>query len=685
MPTPAVSVLIVSFNVRQYLDQALRAVHKSDFAGSLEIIVTENNSFDGTADFLKKNYPDVSLITNAVNAGFGRAVNQAARRAAGNYFLILNPDTIIQESTIAVLVDYLETNPTVGMIGPKILTADGSLQPACKRSFPSLGVALPKALGLNRLFPRSQWANRYNLTYLDPDQVHRVDAISGSCMFIRADLFRTLDGFDERFFMFGEDLDLCYRVNEAGYEVHYVPATQIIHYQGESVKSAPYDSLNAFYNAMILFADKHFSRGQGILMRLGIRLGIYLRKSLAQVASRRSQIISIILDGLVVTAAFLIAIPLKFGDYQPITASHGLVPAVYIVFWLIVGSVFQLYSRFNLSYSRAILSSFTGFLIAVTFTYFFKQYAFSRLIILVASSIISLLLPGWRILIHYLISRGVFRSVHNHRDLLFARKTLIIGSDAESARIADRLIKRFDTGLELVGFCDDRVDDPERLPLPFLGTLTDLRDIVRTKGIGEVIFSTGKFTNEAILRIMVQTKDLHLIYRMVPQKQDILLGKALVEEIGDFSFININYPLYNRLNKISKRLFDLIGSTILLVPAAPVIFLKKLAGAGKKIEFWGPDGTKFQAGMLVSGNRFIARLPLLWQIIVGKMSFVGATLVQTSATDPGIMFRPGLTGLDRIRKIPYSTEDRRLLDHYYVQHQNFTLDLEIILKSVFGG
>ena len=152
----------------------------------MEIIIVDNNSYDNTVAYLQDRYNhlhQIKIIENSDNVGFGKAINQAAMVAKADYYFILNPDTIIQEETIPTLQDYLDDHPGVGMIGPKIINADGSLQLACKRSFPTASVALPKLLGLSRLFPNSRWAGKYNLTYLDPDAVHAVDAISGSCMF----------------------------------------------------------------------------------------------------------------------------------------------------------------------------------------------------------------------------------------------------------------------------------------------------------------------------------------------------------------------------------------------------------------------------------------------------------------------------------------------------------------------
>ena len=676
-----VSVLIVSYNVKEYVDHAIDSLMQSSI-DNIEIVVIDNHSFDGTVDHIKKSYPNVNVIPNKENVGFGKAVNQAANVANGDYFLILNPDTVVQENTIDILLKYLEQNDKVGMVGPKILNSDGTLQAACKRSFPTLKVAVPKLLGLDKLFPKSKWAGKYNLSYLDPDQISPVDAISGSCMFIRKELFQELNGFDEHFFMFGEDLDICFRIWQSGNEVHYVPKTQIVHYQGESVKSAPFDSINAFYNAMILFADKHFSTSQGFLTKWAIRFGISIRKFMTVIGELRSQILSVFFDAVVVLAAFMIAIPFKFDHFEPIVMSNGLVPVVYILFWIVVGALFQLYSRYILSYTRAILSSLTGFFLAVAFTYFFKQYAFSRLVIILATAIITLFIPGWRVLVHYFMSRGFLRPIKEKHNILFTRKTLIIGSDGEGIRIANHILKRFDTGLDIVGFVDSHPRQ-DYLPVPFLGSLTDLQGIVNTHSIRELIFSNTAFSNKEILNIMDTTKAMRLTYRMVPRHQDILLGKASIEEIGEYSFVNIEYTLFNRLHGITKRIFDTFIATTLLILFSPIILLRSLGSLPKKVEFWGQDNSRFYGRIFNSKNGFLHNLPLLWSIVTGKMSLVGSSLISTDEKDPELICMPGLTGLERLRNVKFTEQDRRLLDHYYVQNQSLSFDIEIIVKTVF--
>jgi GT2 family glycosyltransferase/lipopolysaccharide/colanic/teichoic acid biosynthesis glycosyltransferase len=681
---PKVSVLIVSYNVKQYIIHCIDSIKKSDYTGQIEIIVIDNNSFDGSLDAIKSKIKDVICIQNDVNVGFGKAINQVAKVATGEYFLILNPDTIIEESTISTFVNYLSENSAVGMVGPKIVNSDGSLQKGSKRSFPTIGVALPKLIGLDNIFPKSKWAGRYNLNYLNPDEIHKVDAISGSCMFIRSKLFNKIGGFDERFFMFGEDLDLCFQVYQQKFNVHYLPTTHIMHYQGESVKSAPYDSLNAFYQAMILFSEKHFSKGRNILTKSVIRSGIFIRKLVSIVNEKRSQIISIALDALVVLIAFLIAFPLRLNSLDAFVVSKGLIPGVYIIFWIMVCALFELYSRYILSYTRAILASLSGFILAVVFTYFFKQYAFSRLVIIAATTIITILIPGWRIVAHYLMSRGVLKPTKEKHHVLFARKTIIMGTDNEAIKIAKNIQKKFDTGLDIVGFVDHKLTiEQEKLFLPFLGLVSDLRDIVTKHNIHEIIFSTDSFSNQEILDLMDETKDLQLTYRIVPRNQEVLLGKASVEDVGDYSFVNIEYNLYHRLHKFTKRIFDIVFTVLLSVLLSPIAIISALTKKIERIEFWGVNGKKFTVLVLKSTKKINQKYLYLYSILKGDMSFVGSLLIPTSQTNPNLICKPGLTGLAKMRNSKFTQSDRNVLDHYYVQNQSLTLDIEIILKTIF--
>ena len=253
----SVSIIIVSYNVKDYLYNCLQSILNSDYSGDLDLILVDNGSYDGSVSIVRKNFPSVRVIENDSNLGFAKGVNIGLRESHGDYILLLNPDTVIEEKTLSVLTAYMEEHPIVGICGPKILNADGSLQLACKRSFPTPWVALPKLVGLSKLFPGGTWTGRYNLTYLDSDERHSVEAISGSFMFMSNRVLEKVGQLDERFFMFGEDLDYCYRIKKRGYDIVYNPISSIIHYKGESAKTAPYDMIHIFYTAFYQFYNKH--------------------------------------------------------------------------------------------------------------------------------------------------------------------------------------------------------------------------------------------------------------------------------------------------------------------------------------------------------------------------------------------------------------------------------------------
>ena len=223
------SIIIVSYNVCSYLRQCLHSIYQTANINDIEVIVVDNYSHDKTCDMIAKEYPKVRVIQNHVNLGFSKSVNIGLVHANGEYLCLLNPDTLISENTFTSLLDYIINHPKVGCIGPKIMNPDGTLQLACKRSFPHPLTAFFKLIGMSRLFPKSRLFGHYNLTYLDENEIQKVDALSGSFMLIPRKIFQEVGKFDESFFLYGEDLDYCYRIQQCGYELVYNPHVSIMH------------------------------------------------------------------------------------------------------------------------------------------------------------------------------------------------------------------------------------------------------------------------------------------------------------------------------------------------------------------------------------------------------------------------------------------------------------------------
>ena len=260
------SVVIPSYNTRDLLEQALRTVAEASGDIGVEVIVIDNNSHDGSADMVAEKFPEVELIRTERNLGFGGANNVAFEHVQGRYVLLLNSDTIVRPDTLRTLVAFMDEHPEAGAAGCRILDPDGTLQLDCRRSFPTPAAAFYKLTGLSRMFPDSRHFARYNLTYLDPDEVNEVDALSGSCMMVRRQVLEEVGGFDEAYFMYGEDLDWAYRMRQLGWKIVYNGQVIVLHHKGASSRQRDRQSILAFHEAMELFFRKHYAGSSGVLM-----------------------------------------------------------------------------------------------------------------------------------------------------------------------------------------------------------------------------------------------------------------------------------------------------------------------------------------------------------------------------------------------------------------------------------
>ena len=262
---PAVSVIIVSYKVRYYIEQCLNSVLRS--VPDAQILVVDNKSDDGTVEYLRERFPEADIISNDYNAGFGKANNIALAKATGRYVLFLNPDTVVAERTIPGCVEYMDAHPEVGAVGVRMQYGDGRFAVESRRSLPTPSVSFWHMTGLGRMFPRSRVFAKYHLTYLDKTQECPIDVVSGAYMFVRKEALDKTGGFDESFFMYGEDIDLSYRIMQAGYVNRYLPLP-IVHYKGESTIKTSYKYAKVFYDAMLIFFNKHFKSYSGLFALL---------------------------------------------------------------------------------------------------------------------------------------------------------------------------------------------------------------------------------------------------------------------------------------------------------------------------------------------------------------------------------------------------------------------------------
>ena len=264
------SVVIVNYNVRLLLEECIKSVENALDGIEGDIFVVDNNSFDGSVEYIRERFPKVHIIANKENLGFARANNQAIRMTDAEYILLLNPDTVVYENTLQGCLDFMDANPEAGGVGVRILTREGNAAPESRRALPTPWVAFLKMLGFTR---------RYYMSHLPWDKPGRIEVVSGAFCMLRHKALDQIGLLDEDFFMYGEDIDLSYRLLKGGWQNWYLPY-DIIHYKGESTQKSSFRYVHVFYQAMLIFFRKHYSH-LSFLISLPIQTAIYFRAFMA--------------------------------------------------------------------------------------------------------------------------------------------------------------------------------------------------------------------------------------------------------------------------------------------------------------------------------------------------------------------------------------------------------------------
>jgi GT2 family glycosyltransferase len=553
------SVVIVNYNVRFFLEQCLKSVFKSGAGLEMEVFVVDNNSVDGSVDMVREKFPAVRLIANRENAGFSRANNQAIRESSGRHVLLLNPDTVLQDDTLPGVVAFMEAHPDAGGLGVKMLDGQGRFLPESKRGLPTPGVAFCKVFGLSALFPRSRTFGRYHLGYLDPDQTHRVDVLSGAFMLLRREALEKAGTLDEDFFMYGEDIDLSYRITQAGYRNYYYPGTRIIHYKGESTKKSSINYVLVFYRAMVIFARKHFSRKNARLFSLLIHLAVWFRAGIAIAGRFARKVFWPVLDAALVYGGMVFIKNswehqvLMAGDtYYPPLFMLAVVPA-YILFWLAGVYLSGGYDKPVRSF-RIVRGIGWGTLgILVVYALLPEALRFSRALILLGSlwALVSMLLS--RLLIS-LLRQGTWPSGEADK-----KRVLVAGDGPEAERIV-RLLRE-SGATSFIGQASQKEQKPAGAD--FLGTVHQLREIVQIYAIDEVIFCAGALPSSAIIDHMAGLSPEGVAFKIAPPESLFLIGSNSIDTFSELYAIRLN-AIDRPGNRRNKRLFDLAGAFFLL-------------------------------------------------------------------------------------------------------------------------
>lgn len=641
------SVVIVNYNVKYFLEQALLSVRKAASGMDCEIFVVDNNSVDASVEMVREKFPEVIVIANTTNYGFSYANNQAIARAKGEYILLLNPDTIVEEHTFTKVCDFMDATPDAGGLGVKMIDGKGIFLPESKRGLPTPLVAFFKMSGLSRLFPRSRLFGRYHLGFLDNDKTHPVDVLAGAFMLVRKSVFDRIGLLDETFFMYGEDIDLSYRITQAGYRNYYFPETTIIHYKGESTKKTSVNYVFVFYKAMVIFAQKHYSSSYARLFGLFINTAIYFRAFVALCTRFVFSAWAPLLDAAIL---FISGYLLKTyweeyhklvlgGKYPPIYMWVNM--SVYVICWL-SGIYFSGGYRRNAPFKKIALGVVAG-TIAISVLYAFApdNFRFSRALILLGAATGILLLVGWRLVL-YMIRH---RSIDYGEAALY--NTVIVGDATEAERVRNLLIESH-VPHNLLGFVSVSTGKYNE---KVIGSVEQLSEIVEVFRISEVIFCASDVASAEIIAWMGRLDNAKVNFKIVPPATLYIIGSNSKDTNGEFYTIEMKLALADVSNQAKKRLFDVVTALcLLLISPLAVWRMHHRSGFFKNIR----------------------------AVISGRYTWVGYAGNQARDLP---RCKPGILTPAHIISQRSRTELSEQVNFQYAKNYRVSLDLDILLKA----
>ena len=549
------SIVIVNYNVEHFLEQCLFSVRKAVANIEAEVFVVDNNSVDGSLKMLAEKFPEVKVIANKDNVGFSRANNQAIRVSTGEYVLLLNPDTVVEDDTFTKTIAFMDSHPDAGGLGVKMVDGKGRFLPESKRGLPTPATAFYKMFGLAKLFPHSKRFARYYLGHLDNDEINEVEILSGAFMLMRRETLDKSGLLDETFFMYGEDIDLSYRIILAGYKNYYFPKTRIIHYKGESTKKTSVNYVLVFYKAMEIFVKKHFANEGAKTYSFFINIAIYLKAFLALLSQFFSKAVQPLID-VVLGYSGLAAISYLWGNMMVYdgngsypTMLFSIILPIYLLIW-ILSSYFS--GGYDKPYKIAPAAGgvFAGsFLILVLYALLPEQLRFSRALILFGMIWVAAEMSFTR-WIGYLLKRPSFQYGKNAK-----KRFLVIGSKDETQRVM-QLLQSTSIKPDFIGLITPY--DDKDVPENYLGNLHQVPDIIDIYKINEIIFCSKDLSHQIIIDKMEEWHS-SLDYKIAPEDTLSIIGSNSINTRGDLYTIDIK-TISTNSNKRKKRLFDLTSS-----------------------------------------------------------------------------------------------------------------------------
>ncbi len=644
------SVIIVNYNVKHFLEQCLYSVQKAIAAipernspEPGEVIVVDNCSADNSIAWIKRDFPVVQFIANRENRGFAKACNQGLRIAKGKYVLFLNPDTLLPEDCFQKCISFFESHVDAGAVGIKMLDGTGKFLKESKRSFPSPVTSLYKLFGLSQLFPRSPTFSKYHLGHLNENEDHEVDVLAGAFLMVKKEVLEKVGGMDEAFFMYGEDVDLSYRIQKAGYKNYYFAGSSLIHFKGESTRKGSMNYVKMFYNAMSTFVRKHYSGGRAGILKISIQLAIWLRAALAAAARFIRRIgIPVIDAGLILVSFWTMKNIWNNYIRTDIQYENKLLwiafPA-YTVFYLITAYYAGLYDRW---YKRSELLRSTliaTVVLLAAYALLPERYRYSRAIILfgalLAFVLISLL--RWVLVKSNIISSNKEKDRHSD--------TLIVASPAEYEQ-AVQVMKEAGLPDKILGRVSVDKNDSSAI-----SDWTRLQQVFSSVPFREIIFCEGSLSFANIIEsIQGVPKNIRIKFHAAGSRS--IVGSdskdASGESVSKENGFNLNAPNNRRF----KRLLD-ASVAVLGIITFPV----HLFGMKNPLSFFA--------------NCFV--------VLFAKKTWVGYCVDEKNLPK----LRPAVIACNGVAASVHQSlpaESLRLMDYWYARDYEPVSDLKLIWR-----
>lgn len=638
------SIIIVNYNVRHFLEQCLCSVQVAIKGISAEVIVVDNNSTDGSITYLQPLFPRVKWIVNTQNTGFAVANNQAVELATGEYILYLNPDTLLAEDCLHQCLQFMKAHPSAGATGIRMLDGSGRFLRESKRAFPSPLTSLFKLAGLASLFPTSKLFARYHLGHLPENSNSEVDVLAGAFIMVRRTVLAQTGAFDERFFMYGEDIDLSYRIQKGGWQNWYFSGSSIIHFKGESTKKGSLNYVRMFYQAMYLFVQKHYGGGRAVIFRWFIQVAIWLRAGLSAVISFIKWIGLPLLDAiLVLLSLFALKYVWQTGVKPGMIMRPEIVWTAFPVFtilFIVAGSIAGLYQR-RYKPLRTWYAMMAAIVINLAvYSLLSDEYRFSRGIVLFGGLLASVVILLFR---YALLQAGALPIADEHKE----QQQTLIAASMPAFNEVQQLLQSAGREERVLGRIAPGYDAQDAI-----GQLSHLGGLLKAIPIREIIFCIDEeLTLNAALSIMQQHKKLRYAFHY--HNSLSIIGSHSKDTSGEAVAAQAHFNLAQPAYRGNKRSFDIVASLLLLVLAPLHIFFMR-----KPLNF----------------------ITNCIQVLAGKKTWIGyhAPTTELPVLKPGILL-PNAMAAANSKDPP--EQSWKAIDHWYAKEYSWTMDIRILLKG----